>query len=197
MPSLLPWRMPAWLADVIDGRIASHRESLWVPSRIQPPIVLTDPARTRPARIGWARPSIWMITRPGLSVLAPRAVRHQARDEEAEVRPAAVDAEDRRQRRVDRGVDERADERGDEPVDLDAVRQRRDDEERQDLQDEDEDAEKHERPRCDEREQDGPDDRVEQGHQDDRDHGVADAPDLDAGQDPGGQQAARASRSRG
>jgi hypothetical protein len=28
---------PAWLAEVIDGRIASHRESLWLPSRIQPP----------------------------------------------------------------------------------------------------------------------------------------------------------------
>ena len=35
MPSLLPWRMPAWLADVIDGRIASQRDSLWLPSRIQ------------------------------------------------------------------------------------------------------------------------------------------------------------------
>ena len=60
--------MPAWLADVIDGRIASQRDSLWLPSRTQPAIVLTDPARIRPARIGWASPSIWMITRPGLSV---------------------------------------------------------------------------------------------------------------------------------
>ena len=70
MPSLLPWRIPAWLAEVIDGRIASQRESLWLPSRIQLAIVLTDPARTRAARIGWARPSIWMITRPGSSVVA-------------------------------------------------------------------------------------------------------------------------------
>src|SRR4249919_2797842 len=68
MPSLLPWRMPAWLPDVIDGRIASHLDSLWLPSRTIPAIVLTDPARIRPARIGWARPSIWRITRPGLSV---------------------------------------------------------------------------------------------------------------------------------
>ena len=66
IPSLLPCRMPAWLAEVIDGRIASQRDSLWLPSRTQLAIVLTDPARIRPARIGWARPSIWMITRPGL-----------------------------------------------------------------------------------------------------------------------------------
>ena len=68
MPSLLPCRMPAWLAEVIDGRIASHFESWWLPSRIQRAIVLTDPARTRPARIGWASPSIWAITSPGLSL---------------------------------------------------------------------------------------------------------------------------------
>ena len=68
MPSLLPWRMPAWLPDVIDGSIASQRDSLWLPSRTQLAIVLTDPARICAARIGWARPSIWMITRPGLSV---------------------------------------------------------------------------------------------------------------------------------
>ena len=68
MPSLLPCRIPAWLADVIDGRIASQRESLWLPSRIQLPITLTEPARTRPARIGCARPSIWTMTRPGLSL---------------------------------------------------------------------------------------------------------------------------------
>ena len=35
MPSLLPCRMPAWLAEVIDGRIASQRDSLWLPSRTQ------------------------------------------------------------------------------------------------------------------------------------------------------------------
>ena len=92
MPSLLPWRMPAWLADVIDGRIASQRDSLWVPSRTQLAIVLTEPARIRPARIGWARPSIWMITRPGLSVWPCRALDEQALDEEPVVRAAAVDA---------------------------------------------------------------------------------------------------------
>src|SRR3954467_3723721 len=68
MPAVLPWRMPAWLAEVIDGRIASQRDSLWVRSRTQLAMVFTEPARIRPARIGWASPSIWMITRPGLSV---------------------------------------------------------------------------------------------------------------------------------
>src|SRR5512137_2707476 len=52
IPSLLPWRIPAWLAEVIEGRIASQRESVWLPSRIQFAIVFTEPARTRPARIG-------------------------------------------------------------------------------------------------------------------------------------------------
>ena len=65
IPSLLPCRMPAWLADVIDGRIASHGERTWLPLRIQLASVLTEPARTRPARIGCARPSIWMMTTPG------------------------------------------------------------------------------------------------------------------------------------
>src|SRR3954467_11274051 len=71
MPSFVPWRIPAWLADLIDGRMAPQRDSLWLPERIQLPIVLTDPARTRPARIGCARPSIWRITRPGESTVAP------------------------------------------------------------------------------------------------------------------------------
>ena len=60
-------RMPAWLADVMDGRIASHSESVCVPLRIQLAMVLTDPARTRAARIGCASPSTWMMTTPGLS----------------------------------------------------------------------------------------------------------------------------------
>ena len=71
MPSLLPWRIPAWLAEVIEGRIASHRESLWV--------LFADPAAHRVDRAGadadwrgsgWASPSIWMITSPGLSVFS-------------------------------------------------------------------------------------------------------------------------------
>ena len=52
IPSLLPCRMPAWLAEVIDGSIASQRDSLWLRSRTQLAIVLTEPARMRPARIG-------------------------------------------------------------------------------------------------------------------------------------------------
>ena len=98
---------PAWLPDVIDGRIASQRDSLWLPSRTQPAIVLTEPARIRPARIGWASPSIWMITRPGLSVWPGRPLDQQALDQQPVVRAAAVDAEDRGQDRVDDRVDER------------------------------------------------------------------------------------------
>ena len=35
MPSLLPCRMPAWLADVIDGRMASQRDRRGCRSRTQ------------------------------------------------------------------------------------------------------------------------------------------------------------------
>src|SRR6476646_6030912 len=41
IPSLFPWRIPAWLPEVIDGRMASHFDSLWLPSRTQFAIVLT------------------------------------------------------------------------------------------------------------------------------------------------------------
>ena len=49
MPSLLPWRMPAWLAGVVEGRSASQCPSLWLP--------LPDPAGhgrhpTRAQRVG-------------------------------------------------------------------------------------------------------------------------------------------------
>ncbi len=39
MPSLLPWRMPAWLAGVVEGSSASQWPSLWLPLRIQLAIV--------------------------------------------------------------------------------------------------------------------------------------------------------------
>ncbi len=86
--------MPAWLADVIEGRSASQRDSLWVPDRIQLPIVLTDPARTRPARIGWARPSIWMITRPGASVRTTFCFTIRLWTNSPKIRPAAIDGEE-------------------------------------------------------------------------------------------------------
>src|SRR4026207_92073 len=74
MPSLLPCKMPAWLAEVIEGRMASQRESLCDPSRTHLARLFTEPARIRPARIGWASPSIWMITSPGLSVVGAEAL---------------------------------------------------------------------------------------------------------------------------
>src|SRR3954451_24322283 len=58
IPSLVPCRIPAWLAEVIDGRSGSHWDRTWLPLRIQPAMVLTDPALTRPARIGGGRPLI-------------------------------------------------------------------------------------------------------------------------------------------
>src|SRR5690349_19797448 len=42
MPSLLPWRIRAWLAEVIDGSSASQRDSVWVSLRSQRAMVLTE-----------------------------------------------------------------------------------------------------------------------------------------------------------
>ena len=68
MPSLLPCRMPAWLAGVVEGSSASQWPSLCVPDRIQLDISGTRPARTEWLMTSWERPSTWMMTRPGWSV---------------------------------------------------------------------------------------------------------------------------------
>ena len=46
MPSLLPCRMPAWLAEVWEGSIAVQPSRRWLPWRTQPLITGTRPART-------------------------------------------------------------------------------------------------------------------------------------------------------
>ena len=111
------------------------------------------------------------------------ARRQQVRHEQAEERTAPIHAEDRRERRVDRGVDERADQRGQERIDLDARRDRGDDEEDEDLEDDHQDPGEHQRPGRDDREQQRPDEDVEEPHERDRDHGVEHADNGDAGQD--------------
>ncbi len=68
MPSFVPWRIPAWLAEVWDGSSTSHRVSRWVPVRIQRDIVGTRPAWSCCFRTSWLSPSTWTITRPGTSV---------------------------------------------------------------------------------------------------------------------------------
>ena len=71
--------------------------------------------------------------------VALRPLDEQPLDEQAVVRAAAVDPEDRGEDRVDDRVDERPDEGGPEGIDMDARRPLGDDDERDDLQDEDED----------------------------------------------------------
>ena len=68
MKPLLPCRMPAWLAEVCDGRRAVQRSSVIFSRGPSVARCGTRPARIWWARIGWARPSIWTMTTPGLSV---------------------------------------------------------------------------------------------------------------------------------
>ena len=91
MPSLLPCRMPAWLPDVIDGRIASQRDSLWLPSRTQLAIVLTDPARIRAGQDRMGEAVDLDDHQAGLVRVAGRSPDHQALDQQPVVRAAAVD----------------------------------------------------------------------------------------------------------
>jgi uncharacterized protein YbaR (Trm112 family) len=68
IPSLLPRRRPAWLAEVCEGRSAVHSIIRWLPLRIQRDSVGRLPARTCAMSSGAARPSIWMNTTPGTSL---------------------------------------------------------------------------------------------------------------------------------
>ena len=100
--------------------------------------------------------------------VARRPLDQELLDEQAVVRAAAVDPEDRGQDRVDDREDERADQRGHEAVDVDARGPLGDDEERHHLEDQDEDRDQDQRDRGRQREDHGSDDRVEQGDEDHR-----------------------------
>jgi hypothetical protein len=99
--------MPAWLAEVIDGRIGSQSDSRWLRACSQPAIVLTEPPRIRPARLLPARGRL----------------DQQCAYEQTVKRLAPVDSQDRSQDCVDDGVDERGYERGQKPVDSDTGHQ--------------------------------------------------------------------------
>ena len=120
----------------------------------------------------------------GLVGLRRRSLGHEARDQQAEVRPVAIDPEDRRQQRVEGREHERPDQGGEEPVHLDALCQRGDHEKREDLQEEDEDPQQQQRTRSDECQEDRADDGVEEGHEDDRDDRISETPDRDPGEEP-------------
>ena len=96
MPSFVPWRMPAWLAEVIDGRIASQRDSLWLLSRTQPAIVLTDPARIAAGQDRIGEPVDLDDHEAGLVGLRTAPLDEQRLDQQPVVRATAVDPEDRR-----------------------------------------------------------------------------------------------------
>ena len=115
-------------------------------------------------------------------------LRQEAGDEQTEIRAATIHTEEGRQRRVDRGIHERCDQCRREAIDLHAVGQRHDHQEREDLEHEDENRQEHERPWSDEGQKDRTDDRVEQRHQSDRDRRIDHSPDGHARDDRGGQQ---------
>ena len=120
--------------------------------------------------------------------MALRALDEQPLDEEAVVRAATVDAEDRRQDRVDDRVDERRDQGRPEAVDVDARRPLGDHDERDDLEDEHEDADEDERDPRGEGEDDRSDGGVEQRDEDDGECRVDRPVDGQPGHDPGGRE---------
>lgn len=65
MPSLLPCRMPAWLALVWLGSRAFHSVRRWDPERSIFDITGARPAWSCCLRTSWLSPSIWMRTSPG------------------------------------------------------------------------------------------------------------------------------------
>src|SRR5712691_10566239 len=65
IPSLFPWRMPAWLADVCVGSSGCQGSRLIAPELSQRARCGVGPARRWSSRIGCASPSICMNTTPG------------------------------------------------------------------------------------------------------------------------------------
>ena len=87
MPSLLPCRIPAWLAGVVGGSIAAHGWRVDSPLRTSRPSTGTRPARIASRSTGRLSPSIWTTSRPGIgSVRVPELACHQSPDEHAVVR---------------------------------------------------------------------------------------------------------------
>ena len=52
MPSMVPWRMPIWLAGVVAGSIGRHSVMWCVPSRSHRDSVGRVPARTHHSSTG-------------------------------------------------------------------------------------------------------------------------------------------------
>ena len=80
--SMVPWRMPSWLAGVVQGSWGVHSRSTWSPEESQRRMVGTEPAAIAQRSTGKGRPSSWMKTMPstsGSSTVATR-LRPRSRD---------------------------------------------------------------------------------------------------------------------
>ena len=189
MPSLLPCRMPAWLAGVVEGSSASQWPSLWVPDRIQLDISGTRPARTEWLMTSWERPSTWMMTRPGC--VGPGDVRPAAGHrphERAVVRIVLAEAEERRHGGLQEAEDERDDQQADEARAHGDVRDERVEQpEDEGLEQQREQDERDHRPAGDETDEDRPHEQVQRRDEDHGRQAASQALDLQrAGQQPGG-----------
>ena len=65
--SMVPWRIPSWLAGVVQGSWGVHSRRTWSPEDSQRRMVGTEPAATAQRRTGNGRPSSWMKTTPSTS----------------------------------------------------------------------------------------------------------------------------------
>ena len=75
IPSMVPCRMPIWLAGVVAGSLGFHSAIRCEPVRIHRPRVGSVPARTPHSSTGNGTPSAWMKTMPGTSASGSSAGR--------------------------------------------------------------------------------------------------------------------------
>ena len=170
MPSLLPCRMPAWLAGVVEGSRASQWPSLCVPVRIQRDISGTRPARTEWLMTSWDRPSSWMTTRPGsIGLRDARLAAGHGPHERPVVGVVLAEAEERRHAGLQEAEDERDEQQADKArADGDGRYERPEQPEDEGLEQQREEDQGDHRPAGDESDEDRTDQQV-QGR--DEDHG--------------------------
>ncbi len=189
MPSLLPCRMPAWLAGVVEGSSASQWPSLCVPDRIQRRHLRHAPRPDGMAHDVVGEPIDLDDDEAGLVGLGDaRLAAGHGPHERPVVRVVLAEAEERRHGGLQEAVDERDDQQADEARAHGHVRDERVEQpEDEGLEQQREEDEGDHRPAGDETDEDRPDQQVQGSDEDHSRQAASKALDLqEAGEQPGG-----------
>ena len=104
MPSLLPCRIPPWLAGVVGGSMAIHGWSVASPLRTSRPSTGARPARIASWSTGRLRPSTWTTSSPGTGSFGPSELAgHEPAHEHAVVRVVVAHGHELREQAVEHG----------------------------------------------------------------------------------------------